>query len=464
MKPKNTERIDLLKEKVRTFPEMPGVYLMKNAQGKIIYVGKAKDLKARVRSYFNSIADQSVKTKYLVAQIQEMDYLLTNTEVEAFLLEASLIKKHKPRYNIRLKDDKSYPYIKCTWSEEFPRFYLARKVRDDGSYYFGPYTSSFAVRESIQFMNRTYKVRDCSDAFFKNRKRPCMTHQIGRCTAPCVDLVTAKQYKDDVSSALDFLRTKDKKFLKSLNEKMKQASEDERFEVAAKFRDSIEAVKRIWEKQSVIGMDEDLDQDVLNYFGDERGTMLEMVFVRKGRVIGHRSHFLARLNASDKKEDHREWMTSYLNQYYADNVIPDQIVLPLSLGNDLEKLLNEVFKSRQKKTSRFISFSDKKQNQLLLLALKNAEEKFVKQMSQEQEKLDGLKEIQTKLNLPELPVRIECYDVSHFQGAETVGSQVVFENGEPKTDDYRRYKLTSIVGPDDFASMKEMLGRRLKHT
>ena len=214
-----SKRIEDLKERVKELPKDPGVYLMKNKVDKIIYVGKAKDLKARVRSYFQNSKHISAKTVYLVNQIHHIDYLVTKSEVEAFLLEASLIKKHRPRYNIRLKDDKSYPYIRCSLTDKFPRFYLSRRVSNDGAIYFGPYTSGYAVRGTIRFLNRTFQIRDCSDGFMKTRKRPCMTYQIGRCTAPCVDKIKKSGYRKDVDSALDFLKGLDKKVVKDLKKK-----------------------------------------------------------------------------------------------------------------------------------------------------------------------------------------------------------------------------------------------------
>ena len=224
--------IDEIKKLVSDFPNSPGVYLMKNAVDKIIYVGKAKGLKARVRSYFNG-KTHSAKTKSLVSHIVRIEYIVTNTEVEAFLLEASLIKKHRPKYNIRLKDDKNYPYIKVSTEDDFPRLYLARKVKRDGLY-FGPFTSGLQVWETIRFLNRTFQIRDCNDGFFRNRTRPCLTHQIGNCTAPCVKLVSKEKYREDVEAALLFLKGKDKKVVKELTDRMKTAAGEEQFEFAAK--------------------------------------------------------------------------------------------------------------------------------------------------------------------------------------------------------------------------------------
>ncbi|MCB0350628.1 MAG: excinuclease ABC subunit UvrC [Bdellovibrionales bacterium] len=461
---RQTKRIVDLKLRVKELPAEPGVYLMKSNQDKIIYVGKAKDLRSRVRSYFQDKKHISAKTQYLVGQIHQIDYLITKTEVEAFLLEASLIKKHRPKYNIRLKDDKAYPYIRLSAADEFPRFYLYRKVKPDGAYYFGPYTSGLHVRETIKFLNRTFQIRDCTDGFMKSRKRPCLTYQIGRCTAPCVDLVTKKSYGADVEQALDFLKGRDKKVLKELNAKMKEASKAERFEAAAKLRDSIKSIDAILEKQIVVSQKMELDQDVIAYFGDERGTLVETLHIRAGRVIGSRAQFLPRINCNSADEDPKEWLTSFLNQYYSENVVPDQIILPVDLTDDIYKLMRDVFKERKQTRAHFIHALDREQKKLMAMAEKNAKSHFADHVNRQTNTSRLLEEIQSKLHLRETPIRMECFDISNFQGDESVASQVVFEDGAPKREDYRRYKIKTVVGANDFASMKEVLTRRFKHT
>lgn len=456
-------RFDILKERIRDFPTQSGVYLMKSAADKIIYVGKAKNLRNRVRSYFQDSQDHSPKTRFLVKHIHEVEYILTKTEVEAFLLEASLIKKHRPKYNIRLKDDKTYPYIKLSWSDEFPRLYLARKVRKDGGLYFGPYTSGAAVSETIRFLNRTFKIRDCTDSVLKTRKRPCMTHQIGRCTAPCVRLVGPEEYRQDIESARSFLRGQDKKVLKDLTKRMMEASEQEKFEVAARLRDSISAIKAILEKQAVINASSEEDQDAIGFFGDDRGTLIETLHIRQGRVIGTRAHFFPLLDTQDPSEDPREWLVSFLNQYYEDNIIPDEVLLPLELGLDLTKLMEAVLEERSGRKVRVRIATDNKGRSLVDMAHENAKAHFEKYVTKSEQKIKGLEEIQAKLGLPGLPARIECYDISTFQGAETVASQVVFEDGVPAKEHYRRYKIKTVEGTNDFASMKEVLTRRFNH-
>lgn len=456
-------QLELVREKVKEFPQTPGVYLMKSAQEKIIYVGKAKNLRARVRSYFTDSKDHSGKTKLLVRNIHKVDYILTGTEVEAFLLEASLIKKHRPRYNIRLKDDKAYPYIRVSMTDPFPRLYLARKVKKDGSLYFGPYTSGAAVWGTIRFLNTTFQIRDCKDAFFASRKRPCMTHQIGRCTAPCVGYVNEEQYGVDIKAAVAFLRGRDKTVVRELTKKMKDAAAAERFETAAKVRDAIESLKKILERQAVVNDTSEIDQDAIGYFGGEAGTLIESIHVRAGRVIGNRSHFLSLLDPNAPEEDVREWLVSFINQYYEDQFIPDELLLPIDLGNDLMRLLEAVLKERSGHEVRVRYPMDQNGSKLLEMANSNAESHFSDYVNKSVAKKQGLEEIQERLKLPALPVRIECFDISNFQGKETVASQVVFEDGAPNKDQYRRYRIRTVEGSNDFESMREVLTRRFKH-
>lgn len=459
-----SSRFSELRDKVREFPTQSGIYFMKGPGDKIIYIGKAKNLRNRVRSYFADSKDHTPKTRLLVQNILEVEYILTKTEVEAFLLEASLIKKHRPKYNIRLRDDKAYPYIRFSWSEEFPRLYLARKVKKDGALYFGPYTSGLAVQGTIRFLNRTFKIRDCTDAVFKTRKRPCMTYQIGRCTAPCVSFISQQEYRDEVEGARLFLKGQNKKVVKAITDKMKLAAEEEKFEVAARLRDSVQAIKAILEKQAVINDTSEKDQDAIGFFGDERGCLIETVHVRAGRVIGTRPHYLPHFDPNDPNEDAREWMVDFLNQYYEDNFIPDDVLLPVDIGGDLNKLMSEVLKERSGHLTVVRYATDERGRNLVDMANENAKAHFLKYVSKSEEKLRGLEEIKSKLSLPELPRRIECYDISTFQGAETVASQVVFEEGVPAKEHYRRYRIKTVEGINDFASMYEVLSRRFKHT
>ncbi len=457
------QKITKLKEEVGGFPIQSGIYLMKSEVDKIIYVGKAKNLRNRVRSYLVEAKGHSAKTRALVFNIKTIEYIVTKTEVEAFLLEASLIKKHRPKYNVRLKDDKAYPYIKLSWSDKFPRLYLARKVQKDGSDYYGPYTSGGAVFGTIRFLNRIFKIRDCTDHMFKTRTRPCMTHQIGRCTAPCVQLITEEDYRDELEGARDFLRGKSKKLIKDIEVKMKLAADQEKFEVATRMRDALFSIKSIVERQTVVNDANELDQDIISYFGDENGVMIDTIHVRSGRVIGNRSHFISTVNPNSPEEDVREWYVSFLNQYYADNIIPDEVLTVVDLGRDLNKLMQAVLKERSGRDVIVRFPADRKSAALLDMATQNAEAHFKKQVSKDHEKKAGLDEIKTRLHLPKQPHRIECFDISHFQGTETVASQVVFEDGHPAKEHYRRYIIKTVEGIDDFKSMYEVLQRRFQH-
>jgi excinuclease ABC subunit C len=452
-----------IKKIISEFPVGAGVYLMKSRADKIIYVGKAKNLKSRVRSYFLDSKDLSPKTKLLVTHIQKVDYIVTGTEVEAFLLEASLIKKHRPKYNIRLKDDKTYPYIRFSMADEYPRIYLSRKVKKDGSLFFGPFTSGKAVWQTIRFLNHTFQIRDCSDHFFRKRSRPCITHEIGRCTAPCVALIDKEGYRESIKSAVLFLRGKNKAVIKTLKKLMQERSEQERYEDAARLRDSISSIEHILEKQMVINDKTEIDQDAIQFHGDERGVTVEILSLRHGRVLGSRCQFLAQIDIHSPQEDEREWLVSFLNQYYEENLIPDEILLPLEIGKDMSMLLSQALEVRSGKKTGIRYPMDDYGQKVLDMALKNAQEHFKEHVQGSESKLNALFEIQKKFHLKEVPKRIECYDISHFQGAETVASQVVFEDGMANTDQYRRYKLRTIKGVNDYDSMKEVLTRRLGH-
>ncbi len=452
-----------LKDLVTQFPRQPGVYIMKNKDTKIIYVGKAKDLRSRVRSYFNK-NQESTKTVFLVRNIFHIEYIITKTEAEAFLLEATLIKKHRPRYNIRLKDDKAYPYIRLSKRDDFPRFYLARRVKRDGAIYYGPYTSGQVVRDTIQFLNHVFHIRDCTDHFFKSRKRPCMTHDIGRCDAPCVGLINKEDYGKAIKGAQSFFKNKNRRLLTDLEKEMTDLATAEKFELAARVRDSLHAIQRVLEKQSVISTDSDRDQDVFSYYGDSRGTLICSLHVRQGAVIGTKGHFFPLIDSSQPEDDNRDWLMTFLNQYYEENVVPDEILLPIDIGQDLRKLLVEVLKLYSDKQVEVIFPTNEFGRKVMDMAHQNAETKFQNHVTKSQEKETALALIQERFNLPKYPRRIECYDISNFQGQESVGSQVVFEDGVPNKDQYRKYKIRTVEGSNDFESLKEVLMRRLEHS
>ena len=440
-----------LQLQVEKFPKSSGVYLMKNVREEIIYIGKAKSLSVRISSYFKN-KQPSIRFKFLLKQIKKVDYILTDNEVEAFLLEASLIKRHKPRYNIRLKDDKAYPYIRCLLEEDFPRFYFERKIKDKQSLYFGPYTQGQSVKNIMTFLNQTFQLRDCTNSNFKTRKRPCLTHQIGFCTAPCVQKINKKEYRKQFQRSLQFLKGKRVGLKKELEITMKKYSRNERFEEAARARDRLKAIEMIEQNQTVIN-DDNKDRDIVFMVGNKKESLVEILHLRQGKMIGNRYQFLP----VQKEED---TLISFLNQYYLDNLIPDEICIGSPIKKSSLKLLQDSFSKRKDKKC-FVVFK-KETHPLSQKAKINAENHFEQAVSKQKKSKDILLEIKKKFRLQKIPYRMEAYDISHWQGKESVGSQVVFENGIPKKEDYRLYKIKTVSDIDDYASLKEVLVRRMK--
>ena len=447
----------LLKNKIKSFPTSCGVYLMKDIKGQIIYAGKALNLKTRVLSYFSN--DKSFKNIFLVPRVHHIEYLLTDTEVEAYLLEASLVKKHKPRYNIRLKDDKAYPYIRCSVEDDFPRFYLERKLKHKNSVYFGPYTTAGFARQMIQFLNTRFKIRDCSNHFMKSRKKPCLTYHIGHCPlAPCVNNIRKQTYLKKIHHAIAFLKGTGKNVLKDMEKEMKALSRKEHFESAARLRDSIKAIKFCRAKQSVVSRQKK-NMDVIAFYKSKNAILFQTLHIRAGAVTGQRFYYEPHVNHLS------DGFCSFIIQYYMDNLLPEIILLSVKQIKGLpvftlEKTLSQI-QNRPVVVRAHRGLIEKK---LINMTLKNAQSKFQEQYSKKQSLRDGLIEIQKKLYLKKLPLRMECFDVSHFQGQNQVASQAVFEEGAPKKEDYRRYKIKTVTqGADDFSAIKEALDRRFRH-
>ncbi len=451
-----------LLEIVNKIPESCGVYLMKDKENQIIYIGKAKKLKQRVRSYFikaQDVRQQSLKNTFLVSKIRGIDYLLTATNQEAFLLEANLIKKHHPRYNIRLKDDKSYPYICCSVNEKFPRFYMDRRVKQKGVKYFGPYTDLQFIKCIIRFLNQQFQIRDCKNAFMRARTSPCLTYQMGACTAPCVGRVSVMQYQRQVKKALGVLQKGiDDAFLLKMEQKMKSLAKKQRFEEAKRLRDSIKAIRFVQEKQSVV-LDKPQDLDTVVFYRDDRGVLLHTLHIRAGVVVGHRFHFFNHLYMSDNFFE--ELCLSATAQYYMDNVIPQVVLLDFHKQKitkdkkDNISYLEAMLKERNKKVRVKIAKSKLEKN-LVKMALRNAKERFEREFANAHSIKEGLRGIQKKFTLPKIPMRIECFDISHFQGDCVVGAKVVFEEGVPKKSDYKRYRIPNSL-QDDCLSMQKMI-------
>lgn len=446
-----------LTEKLAHLPDQPGVYLMKDAQGKIIYVGKAVVLKNRVRSYFQSSRNHSPKVRSMVARIADLEYIVTASEMEALILECNLIKKHRPKYNISLRDDKSFPYIKVTLNEPFPRVYATRKVVKDGARYFGPYTNAGAVHETLKLLKRLFPLRTCRRL---DAPRPCLQYHIKRCLAPCAGKVNEAEYGDMIKAVCLFLEGRSEDMVKSLRRKMEQAAENLEFEQAVRLRDQLQAVEKITEKQNIVtGAG---DQDAVGLARSAAGICVQVFFIRSGKMVG-RDHFL--LSGGEEEED-ADLLTAFLKQYYSQSTfIPREILLPLELAE--QELLTEWLSGlRGGKVWLEVPKRGTKKD-LVQMAAGNAllvlNEQALKIQDQADRTEGAVRELGRYLAMDGLPERIECFDISHIQGAETVASMVVFEGGLPKKEDYRRFKLRTVEGkPDDFKSMQEVVGRRYR--
>ncbi|MBI4605578.1 MAG: excinuclease ABC subunit UvrC [Planctomycetes bacterium] len=442
-----------LLEKIGRFPTSPGVYIMKDASSRILYIGKAVSLRARVRSYFGSSADSRVFHRLLVSRVADVDCIVAESEAEALILENNLIKKHRPVYNIRLKDDKTYVSIKVTMAEEWPRVVVVRRYKRDGNLYFGPYGNAGAVREMLRVIKTVFPLRTCSNAFFKGRKRPCIEHEIGRCTAPCVDLIDRERYLEDVKEAILFLKGRNQELSKALKSKMARAAAARQYELAGRYRDQIRAIERVFETQ--VAQDwglEDLDVFATAREGDL--IAVQEVLVREGRIVSSQCHsFRTSLES-------KEVLASFLAQYYiVERYIPPEILCSMDFPD--KPLIEEWL--REKRGLRVeISVPERGDKASLVeLARKNAVNAFAVQRTSE-ERIEGLHaSLQARLGVPRTPRRIECYDISNFQGSLAVGAMVTFEEGAPVKARYRKFRIQTVVGADDFRCMREVLARRL---
>ncbi|MCB2361893.1 excinuclease ABC subunit UvrC [Clostridium estertheticum] len=446
---------------LKTLPDAPGVYLMKNKLGEIIYVGKAKILKNRVRQYFKSSKNHSVKVMAMVKNIAEFEYIVTDSEMEALILECNLIKKYSPRYNILLKDDKHYPFIKITINEEFPRVFVTRNIANDGGKYFGPYTDSAAVYSTIELIKQIFPLRTCR----RNIKegvlydRPCLNYHIGLCKAPCTGYISKEDYGKIIKGALDLLTGKDKSIKEDLRNKMESASEVLEFEKAAMLRDKIMAIEKINEKQKIIiGNCE--NEDFINVYVDEKDVCIQVFFLRDGKIVG-REHFILNDEAENVEN---ELIEEFIKRFYGGTAfIPKTIYVPfISEVEILEQWLSA--KKDSKVTIKIPQKGEKKKT--LEMVANNAKitlENFkLKDMQDKEIHKIAMQEITELLKLDEIPDRIESYDISNIMGVDSVGSMVVFEGGKPKNSDYRRFKIKSVIGANDYDSMREILERRFR--
>lgn len=435
---------------------------MKNSLGEVIYVGKAKVLKNRVRQYFQNSKNHGSKVKAMVKNIAEFEYIITDSEMEALILECNLIKKYRPRYNILLKDDKHYPFIKITTNEDFPRFFVTRIRAKDGAKYFGPYPDASAIYETIELIKKIFPIRTCKKIIKVNgdRMKPCLNYHINLCKAPCAEYITKEEYEGIIESLVDLLTGKDDNILNSLKRQMDEAAENLEFEKAATLRDKITAVNKIRERQKII-LSNFENEDFINLYSHGEEWCCQVFFVREGKIIG-REHFVLDNNIF---EDKSEIISDFIKDFYGGAAfIPKNIYVPE--GKDLE-LLQEWISSKKgtKVQIKIPKIGEKKK--LLSMVEENAKimlEQFKLKLKREKEfNEESLKELAEILELDEAPKRIEAYDISNIQGVDSVGTMVVFENGKPKNSDYRRFKIKTIKGSNDYDSMREVLTRRFEH-
>lgn len=451
-----------IEEELKKLPGQPGVYIMHDAKDAIIYVGKAISLKNRVRQYFQSSRDKTAKIKQMVSKIARFEYIVTDSELEALVLECNLIKEHRPRYNTMLKDDKTYPYIKVTASEEYPRILFSRQMKKDKNKYFGPFTSAGAVKDTIELIRKIYRIRACSRKLPQDmgKDRPCLYYHIHQCDAPCQGYISQADYQKSVKRAVGFLNGQYEPVMKYLEEKMRTASETMEFEKAIEYRDLLDSVRKVAQKQKITSQSME-DRDIIAMAKDERDAVVQVFFVRDGKLIG-REHFHMNLTGSESKA---EILNSFVKQFYAGTpFVPHEIWVQEEL-EDAEVIASFLTARRGQKV-RFVVPKMGEKERLVELAEKNA--KMV--LSQDKEKIKreelrtigAMNQIGSWIGFSGIK-RVEAYDISNISGFESVGSMIVYENGRPKRNDYRKFRIRTVQGPNDYASMREVLLRRFSH-
>ena len=451
-----------IQEELKKLPDHPGVYLMHDARDVIIYIGKAVSLRNRVRQYFQSSRNKGPKIEKMVTHIARFEYILTDSELEALVLECNLIKEHRPKYNTMLKDDKTYPYIKVTLGEAYPRVLFSRQMKKDKSRYYGPYTSAGAVKDTIELIRKLYRLRSCSRVLPRDtgKERPCLNYHIHQCPAPCQGYVSQEQYREQVRQALDFLNGKYDPVLRELEEKMRASAAEMDFEKAAEYRDLLASVKQIAQKQKITDFDGE-DRDIIALAMDDRDAVVQVFFVRQGRLIG-REHFHVTIGNEDTP---REVLSTFMRQYYAGTpFIPREIMLQMEI--DDAEVVGRWLTSRRGQKVHIRVPKKGSREKLVELAARNAQ----MVLTQDREKIrreegrtiGAVREVADWLKLGYVR-RMEAYDISNINGFETVGSMVVYEKGKPCRSDYRRFRLRTVAGPDDYASMREVLTRRFTH-
>lgn len=451
-----------IEEELKKLPASPGVYLMHDKTDEIIYVGKAISLKNRVRQYFQSSRNKTAKINQMVANIDHFEYIVTDSELEALILECNLIKEHKPKYNTMLKDDKGYPFIRVSVQEDFPRVSMARTMKKDKARYFGPYTSAGAVKDTIELLTKIYKLRTCNRCLPKDIGvgRPCLNYHIKQCDAPCMGYISSDDYKGKINDVLNFLNGNYEPVLKMLEEKMYTASEKMQFEEAAGYRDLMNSVKAISNKQKIT-TDESADRDIIAYAMEGNDAVVQVFFIRSGKVLG-REHFHINLAPLDKG---KEVLTSFIKQYYAGSpFIPKELLIQEEI-DDLEIIEKWLTVKRGQKVTIRKPLKGEKEK-LVELAARNArivlEQDKDKIKSEERRTRGAVEQISKMLGIS-YAKRMEAFDISNINGFESVGSMVVYQDGKPRRSDYRKFKIKWVKGADDYSSMREVLTRRFTH-
>jgi excinuclease ABC subunit C len=440
--------------KLATLPTSPGVYLFKDGNGEVIYVGKAKSLRARVRQYVHG-GDGRVQIPFLLAQLTDVEVLVTTSEKEALLLEETLIKQYRPRYNIRLKDDKSYWHVKVTTQDQWPRLFLTRQVVKDGSKYLGPFHSSTAVQETLEIVRKVFPLRTCSDTVFRNRTRPCLEYQIKRCLGPCTLPVDPEEYRRQLRGALLLLEGKNTELANQLTARMHEAAEALRFEDAAQLRDQVRAITQTGEKQRV-ALPLGNDQDIFALYREGGFVEVQVLFVRAGKLVGNQEY-----SFDDNEFPDEEVLGELLSQFYqGDRFVPDEVLLPLVLEDAAAR--EELLAERKGKKVTLLCPQRGDKTRLVAMAQENARQSFIEKRRNAEQKEKTLDSLRRALHLRNAPKRIECFDISNIQGNLAVGSMVVFDEGEADKNRYRRFRIKTVEGADDFAMMYEVLTRRYR--
>ena len=450
-----------LEEELKKLPDKPGVYIMHDKIGTIIYVGKAVSLKNRVRQYFRPSTNHSAKIKRMVSKIDYFEYIITDSELEALVLECNLIKEHSPKYNTMLKDDKTYPFIKITTGEHFPRVLFSRKIVHGTGKYYGPYTSAGAVKDTIELLCKLYRIRTCNRKLpaDQGKERPCLNYHIGQCSAPCQGYINEEDYRKSIESVMEFLDGDYSHILKSLTQQMQQASENMEFEEAAKYRDLIASVKQVAQKQKIT-MDDVTDRDVIAVACDGQDAVVQVFFVRSGKLLG-RDHFHMSVAEGDTRG---EILSQFIKQYYGGTpYIPNVVMIQEEIEDS--DVISQWLSGIKKRKVNIITPKKGDKEKLVELAYRNAQMVLIQdgeKIKREQQRTVGaMEEIAGWIHLSGVR-RVEAYDISNTSGVESVGSMVVFQDGKPARNDYRKFKIKTVKGPDDYKSMKEVLTRRFK--